>query len=470
MPNEKNPSELRTTIRVSTTEGVFAQIYTSIAGQGSIFITKFAVLLGATPFHFGVLSAIGQLSQVFQPLGVAITKNLTTRKGVVIRFISSGRALTLLFGLLPFIFPSQKAIWAFLFLFFISTSLQAVGANAWVAWIADMIPLRIRGRFWALRSQYLIIAGLLTGFIIGAIIDLFDEEPGFLARYILNFVGKLSIFTYRNISYAFLLVFIFSAFVGLLGLRILYRQPEHPKEIERESLNKMFFSPLSDKNFRHLILYSSWWMFAIGIGSPFWQPFMITKLKMPLVYIMIYGTISTIASILTLKPWGYLIDRFGNKTMMKFAIVLSAINPMVWLFANSNNYRFLYIEAFTSGVMWSGANIISVNLVLAIAPDDKKQVYSGLLGAFSGIAMVITMLLSGAFLPKPMNIVGLALEPEQVLFGLTGIVRLTSLIPLSLITEPKAAPIGVVLFYLSHNATIKMTQFVGWIFRFRKQD
>ena len=470
MQNEKSPSELRTTIRVSTTEGIFTQVYNSIAGPGSIFITKFAVLLGATPFHFGVLSAIGQLSQVFQPLGVAITRNLTTRKSVVLKFVSSGRALTLLFGLLPFVFPSQRAIWAFLFLFFVSTSLQAVGANAWVAWIADMIPLRIRGRFWALRSQYQIIAGLLMGFIVGAIIDLFDEEPGFLARYILNYIGRLAIFTPRNISYAFLSTFIFSAVFGLLGIRILSRQPEHPKEIEKEGLFRMFFSPLSDRNFRHLILYSSWWMFAIGIGSPFWQPFMISKLKMPLVDIMIYGTISTVASILTLKPWGYLIDRFGNKTMMKFAIVLSAVNPMVWLFANSNNYRFLYIEAFTSGVMWSGAGIISTNFVLAIAPEEKKQVYSGLLGAFSGVAMVITMLLSGAFLPKPMNIESFYLEPEQILFGLTGIARLTSLIPLSLISEPKAAPIGAVLFYFSQNATVRIAQFVGWIFRFRKQD
>jgi MFS family permease len=470
MPNDKNPSELRTTIRVSTTEGIFAQVYTSLAGPGSIFITKFAVLLGATPFHFGVLSAIGQLSQVFQPLGVVITRNLTTRKSVVIRFVSSGRVVALLYGFLPFVFPARIAMQAFLFLFFISTSLQAVGANAWVAWIADMIPLRIRGRFWALRSQYLIIAGLVTGFIVGAIIDLFDKEPGFLAKFMLDNIGRLSIFTDKNVSYAFGLVFIFSAVVSLFGIRILSKQPEHQKEIEKEGLFKIFFSPLSDRNFRYLILYSSWWMFVIGIGSPFWQPFMILKLRMSLVDILIYGMISTVASILTLKPWGYMIDRFGNKTMMKLAIVLSAINPMVWLFANSGNYRLLYIEAFTSGVMWSGAGVISMNLVLAIAPDEKRQVYSGLLGAFSGGAIVITMLLSSTFLPKPMNIIGLPLEPEQVLFGLTGIARLTSLIPLSLISEPKSAPVGAVLFYFSQNATVRIAQFVGWILRFGKHD
>ncbi len=50
---------------------------------------------------------------------------------------------------------------------------------------------------------------------------------------------------------------------------------------------------------------------------------MIKNLGMPMVYIVFYGTISTLASPLALRLWGRLIDRFGNKTAMRLALLLA---------------------------------------------------------------------------------------------------------------------------------------------------
>jgi len=125
------------------------------------------------------------------------------------------------------------------------------------------------------------------------------------------------------------------------------------------------------------------------------------------------------------------IDKFGNKTAMRFAIILGGINPLIWLLASPETYWIIYFEAVLSGIMWSGTNIVALNFVLAIAPTKRRQVYSGVYGAFTGVAMMTTMLLSGAFLPGAMDIGTLHLEPGQVLFGLTGLARLTAGIPLT---------------------------------------
>jgi MFS family permease len=137
-----------------------------------------------------------------------------------------------------------------------------------------------------------------------------------------------------------------------------------------------------------------------------------------------------------------MIDTFGNRTAMRFIILLGGFNPMVWLFITPQNYFLLYLEAITSGIMWAGAGLVATNFVLSIAPNERRQLYAGVSGAFSGIAMMATMLLSAALLPEGFIIGGLRLEPEQVLFALTGIARLSAQVPLSWVREPRSRPVG----------------------------
>jgi hypothetical protein len=454
-------AEINRTVKISITEGMLWQVYATVAAPGSVFLTKFAVMLGATPLQFGLVSAIGQLSQVFQPLGVALTRKMTSRKGVVVALVSAGRAIAFLYGFLPLALSAQAAMWAFLPLFLVATSLQAVGGNAWIGWISDIIPLEIRGRFFARRSQFLMLAGMVTGYLFSAFIDLFATERSGLSQAIVSAVGNAALFVSENLPHAFAALMGFAAVIGLLSARILLLQPERAKAVETESFRAILAEPFRDANFRKLLLYGFWWMLAVGIGGPFWGPFMIKNLGMPLINIQIYGTIQTIAALVALRPWGLLIDRFGNKTAMRLAIFMGGINPVVWIFATPESHWFLYIEAATSGVMWAGAGIVATNFVLAVAPDAKRQIYSGIFGAFSGVAMMVTLLASGAFLPAPMTLLGLRLEPEQILFGLGGVLRWTTQIPLSWVREPRGESVGSVVRYAGQYARTRMARARG---------
>jgi MFS family permease len=457
-------SELRDTIRFSVVEGVYTQVYIALATVSSVFVTRFALLLGAVPSQLGILAAIGQLSLVFQLFGFAATRRGTSRRKIIIRLATAGRALALLYGVLPFLFPRYIAIWVFLLLLSISTSLHAMGTNAWIAWISDVVPERLRGRFFSWRSRYFMIAGLLIGYVLGAIVDFCDPKTYGLIERFVHLPSAIAVRPeYLNATFA--LVFLIAAMFGLLGVMILRRQPERKKEVESGSLLQTVRDSLRDTNFRRFLIYNSWWMFALGVGSPFWQPFMIQKLHMSLVHIQIYGTISAVAAILALRPWGMVIDRFGNKTAMRVAIILGGINPLVWIFVDAHSSWVLYFESVTSGVMWAGTNIVAMNFVLAIAPREKRQIYSGIVGAFSGTAMIITMLMSGFLLPKALYVLGFHLEPEQVLFGITGIMRWTAHVPLSFVKEARGQPFGALLYYLRQFSKVRIAQLVGLIAR-----
>jgi MFS family permease len=439
---EEEGPELKRVVRISVIEGVFAQVHASLAGLGSAFLTRFAVMLEATPLQFGIFSAIGQFSQLFQLLGVAVTWRKPSRKGTVVGLAAIGRAISGAFGLLPLLLPREQAVWAFLFLYFLATSAAAASANGWIAWISDAVPLYRRGRFFALRSRYLLLAGLLVGYLAGAWLDLYDPRPGEIAKVLGRWFGRPDA---SGLPFAFLRLFLLATVSGLVGVLILRKQPERPKEPAGERFWPALARPLRDTNFRRLLVYGVWWMLAVGIGGPFWTPFMLKKLGMSMVEVQLYGTMSTLASIVALRPWGILIDRYGNRTAMRLAIVLGGLNPLLWVFLTRENHAWVYLEALSSGVMWSGAGIVGTNFVLAIAPKGKEQLYSGLYGALTGLAIMATLFLSGALLPPPLRLLGRTLEPEQVLFGLGALARWTTELPLSWVQEARARPVGELL-------------------------
>lgn len=467
MKSSRRRSELRDTFRISTQEGVFSQIFASLAGAGSVFITKLAVMLGASPAHFGILSAIGQFSQAVQPLGVAVTRGRRVRKPVILALAAAARSMAPLLGLVPLLFPYRAALPMVLVIYALYSAILAVCANMWMGWIADMVPRGIRGRFFAQRNQVLMVAGVLASFVFGAAVDLFSTERGWVADQVGRAVGVAG--DPSQLPWVFLGVFTMAGLIGLTGLTILRRQPERPKETETEPFVSMLARPFRDRNFRRMSLFGVWWMLAVGIGAPFWQPFMIQRLNMDVVQILLYGTVSTVGAQVAIRPWGRFIDRHGNKPAMRLALLLGTVNPLLWLLLTPDNYWFVFVEAFLSGVMWSCAGIVTANMVLSIAPREYRQIYSGVFNALASTAMMITMLFSGFFLPEGIQLLGRYLYPEQVLFLITAFARFSAEIPLSWVDEPDSTPIGILIRRFNSYAKVGIVGALTLMVRRRKR-
>lgn len=122
-------SELRETFRISITEGVYSQVYTSLAGTGSVFLTKLLTILGASSVQFGILAASGQIFLVLMPIGVLVTRKLTHHKSATVKWAMAGRAITPLIGVIPLFLSDRISLVAVLAVFALSTALLAVSAN-----------------------------------------------------------------------------------------------------------------------------------------------------------------------------------------------------------------------------------------------------------------------------------------------------------------------------------------------------
>ena len=436
---------VRSGMRLSIIEGIYARIYSGLCMIGSGFITKFLVILGATPLQFSLLSALGQVAAIFEPLGLVFTHHLSRRKWACIWLTAAGRILTMFIGVALFFSLKHSGIWFVLALLFLASSLQAAGANIWIAWMSDLIPLKIRGRFFSRRNQIHMLAGMIIAYVVSMYVDMFESTGGTMRRILVQSIGLERWFVPQNQAYFLALMFVLATLIGLVGLLILARQPERPlKKIAKERLRDEYTRPFKDPNFRRLLVFGIWWMLAIGVGSAFWGPFMLKNLGMGMFKMQLYGTLHSFASLITFLFWGRFIDRFGNKSAMKICVVLGGLNPMLWLLTSPTNYNILWLEAIISGTMWAGNALVTTNFVLAIAPQGKQQIYSGIYNAIAGVSMMCSTLLSGIFFPAPITLAGTYLQSEQVIFAVGGILRWITIIPLMFVVEKNHVPLRLV--------------------------
>ncbi len=57
--------------------------------------------------------------------------------------------------------------------------------------------------------------------------------------------------------------------MGMIGVYMLYQTPEPQSYLQTGNILKMMRKPLSDKNFRKLLLFNFSWAFSLNLATPF---------------------------------------------------------------------------------------------------------------------------------------------------------------------------------------------------------
>lgn len=179
-------------------------------------------------------------------------------------------------------------------------------------------------------------------------------------------------------SYGFL--FIAGGILGLVSTWLLSKTPEPASNLPKENLLKLFKKPLADTNFRNLLIFNSFWAFALNIATPFFTVYMMRTLHLPLSYIICFAVIGQIAGIFAVKFWGKHSDGYSNKTIIKIAAPLYIICILAWPFAgmSSNSSITLLLVAsinILSGISTSGINLALNNIGIKLAPKNEAIVY-----------------------------------------------------------------------------------------------
>lgn len=180
----------RRNLRIATWEGVPSTIF-QVLLQGQ-FLTGFLLYLGATSSQIGFVLALTTLVNVMQ-IGVAfLIQKLPSRKWAMVTFIGLHRILWSSTGLIPFIFPKEYWVMAFIALYTTAFIANTAGGVLWSSVISDLVPARVRGRYFGIRNTFLNALGSLVMYGGGIVLDRYPGSHGFLILYIVVWIFAIS--------------------------------------------------------------------------------------------------------------------------------------------------------------------------------------------------------------------------------------------------------------------------------------
>ncbi len=434
------PGHLKETVYWSTWDGVFYQMFFALSSVGSAFLTAYCLELGMVDKELTILAAAAQLVLLFQLFGARLSTlaSAYSRRRLVLILTGLSRLSLAMLAMTPFLLPREWSFPAVLIVIVIAGICQAVAANIWTAWISDSVPKGIRGRFFARRSVWANLAGVIIGFVGGLLLDWYDGKPGSIGAYLATLSGQRGDQVFSSRMQLFFLILTAATVFSFVSLLFLSRQPERqtrPTHHE-EALSDPYSLALRQHSFQRLLVLGAVWSFAVGIGSQFWSPFMQRQLSMTLVEQQLYALIALLGMLGSLPFWGKTIDRFGNRPVMCLGILLGALNPMYWLFVSKDSHNLLFLEALTSGISWACINLCQMNFVLSLTGPRERQAAAGIYAALCGAFQMSGVMISGWLLPQhDRHFFGLVLDPYQTLFLITGCCRLAAILALLAVSE-----------------------------------
>jgi hypothetical protein len=399
---------LRRSLCAALAEGACAEVFAACA-TGAV-ITGWALYLGAGTALIGFLGALPLVAQVAS-LPAAWFISAHSRKLATVLAVCISRLTFLPLIGLPWldVAPAAK-LRLFIGIVAVSTVFGVIGNSAWVAWMGELVPGRLRGRYFGQRTIFLSVAGTLAS--LAAAVTLDRLAP-------LGFTGiALSALT------------AVACVAGLASLALLLRQ--HEPAAGREGGTPGWGSvrtALGDLRARPFLHYQLAWNAAVGISATFFAYHLLTNLRAGFLVVAAHGVGVAIVRIASARLWGRAVDRIGARPVLICCSFGISVVPAIWLLTSPDRLWPIAMEAVISGFLWGGHGIAALDLTIGLAPRTGRTFYLAVFATAGGIGFGVASVLAGqlaTFAPAHFVLGGLEWTSIHILFFLSALGRLAS--------------------------------------------
>ncbi len=388
---------------------VWANITTGVAISGYI------KALGASDFLYGLIMALPPLANAFQLLASYILERTCKRKPMLMVFGLLQRLIWIPFGLIPFILPmgdSAVRMWAAVVMVLVSSVSGPFINVAFYSICSDVIPLRIRGRYFAVRSRISTLIGMAFGFLIGALLDAVPGYTGYAVVFaIAGIAGALDIASYT--------------FMHL---------PDMAPPVQKNGLFQMIRPVLRDTKYMRMVLALTAWMFSVQITAPYFNVYMLENMRMTNFEITVSCQIvSNLFLVLVVSRWGTALDSYGSRPVLTVGAFLTSFAPLFWTLIGPRMVWAVALVNMLSGATYVAIDLGAQNLFMSQAKDSNRSMYIALYFFFTQlIGLAVGSAVGGWLLDNVMYrveaynlvILGTPISRYNALFAVSGILRL----------------------------------------------
>lgn len=466
--------ELRSSLRIVTVAWMFGSVW--MIAIGGATMGRFAKLMGFADIHWSIWQTVGFTAMLVQLPAAYLIERIGLRKLTFLQVTTIHRLLWMLVGLVPLsllLFPSLAGpmIWVAMGIVFLSSVLGNIGAPAWITWMSDLIPSRIRGRYFARRNLYAVAVQIAATLALGLVLDWAvvgdpSQEtlvPGEQRRLVWTVAG----------------VFALAGLLGAVDILLFRRIREvlPPANPRQATLTEILSEPLRNRRFLHFVGAWSMLTFGIAVSGPYFVPVCQNTLGLNATWMNVVLTVcGPVGGLVSSKWWGRAIDRWGRKPVMMVGLLGAVFAVWGWLIipggpgvAQWITIAVAMFVTFYGGFMWTGIGIAQFNTLLGFSDERGRSAYvaaTSILSALAGIGGSfvgggLAELLDGFEQPLgPMVFVH-----YHVIFLISGLIRAGSMLFMVGMADPGAKPTMVMIRAFSINAYHNLTTRMLWPIR-----
>lgn len=337
--------------------GVTLSMVFSIITMGAAW-TSFLRALGADSMTLGVLSAIPVAASTLQIFASYILERFRIRRTLLLVFGIAARIAWIVIGLIPVMIP-ESAGNARLALVMVLLGISAAAASflnvSFYSLMGDLVPLRIRGRYFSARHAISLISGILTGLLVSLLMDRVTGMIGYsIILVTAGIFGCLDICCFLFIKWP----------------------PMAKAEGPRESFFTMLRAVFKDEAYMKIVVYFTLWLFAVCISAPFANVYFLEHLRMTFTEITIYNQIlPNIATVLVIGWWGRKADQYGNQPVVQTVGLYCMLFALMFTFTGPRSFVIMPFAQIMGGLTWPASDLSQQNMYLAKAPVHNRSMY-----------------------------------------------------------------------------------------------
>jgi MFS family permease len=356
---------LRRAMLMATGGWMFGSVWSS--SMSGTPLTLYARQLGATPFQFGLLAALPFLASILSLPASILIEATGQRKRIFMLGLYLQRFLWFVIAIVPLWIlnkggfrHAQLAMSAFLWLMLIMYSGNAIGGPAWVTWMADLVPDRIRGKYFSRRRQFGMLTAVPAAWIVGWLLDTQPSaDPFSIMRWCAG-------------------IFIIAAIFGVLDIHMFQYVPDIPKRPKKGmQLIRALRQPLGDRRFLWFAGFVGTLFFAMSFMGQFVTLYVMDEAAKSGTHMnrtaqMMLIVTPYLAQLAFLGLWGHTADRMGKKPLLVLSSLGLVPVGIGWCVLTKSTVWVGYILSALGAALWAAVEIANFNIVLEMSetPDQ----------------------------------------------------------------------------------------------------
>jgi len=384
--------------------------FSLMVGCGETYIPAYALALGLGPVAAGLTASVPIIAaavlQLLAPL--ALARIGSNRTWVVM--CTTVQALSFV----PFVWWALRGRAGLGELLVAASVYWASGmaaAPAWTAWIAALVPARIRTSYFARRNRLGQLAVFL-GFVAGGLVLQAGERRGaVLASFAVIFTAAA---VCRIVSTALLAACGEPRPKGAAGVAAVPAPAPALRSVA--ALRGMAARPSG-----RLIAFLCCFMFGAHVAGPYFTPYMLEELGFSYhAFLLVFGT-AFLTKALVLPAVGRLASRIGPLGVLGLAVL--AITPLSLLWLPSAHVGWLVVVQVIAGACWA-AYELAVSVLLLDATGDEER--TGVITVYN-LGLAVAMVAGAGCGGMLLRALGENRAAYAAVFGASCLIRLAAL-------------------------------------------